>query len=282
VRRPVRFADGVALVESSGAGVFVEVGPAAGLTAAVEQSLATEQALAVAAMAKDRSEVTSLVTALGRLFTAGADVDWGPLFDGMGARRVELPTYAFQRRRFWLGGAADTPVDHSAADTFAEQLKGLAPDEQHRQLVELVCLNAAIVLGHSSSHDVDADRAFQDLGFDSMAGVELRNRLQSDTGLALSRTLIFDYPTPAALADHLAEQLSGGQHKESGDDKIRSLLLRIPIQELRRTGLLDRLLALSGSESPLPKTTVSDDVIDSLGADALIAMALNSAEDDDI
>jgi acyl carrier protein len=147
----------------------------------------------------------------------------------------------------------------------------------------LVCLHAATVLGHSSSRDIDAERAFQDLGFESMTGVELRNRLKTDTGLALSRTLIFDFPTPTALADHLCQQLLHGDHEESGDEQIWTSLRKIPLRELRRTGLLDKLLLLAGeSEKSLPDPIVSDDIIDSLSPDALIAMALNPDEDDGV
>jgi hypothetical protein len=116
-----------------------------------------------------------------------------------------------------------------------------------------------------------------------MTGVELRNRLKADTGLALSRTLIFDYPTPTALADHLAHQLLRGHRGESDDEKIWSALRKIPLQELRRTGLLDKLLVLAGVP---PKShlgpTVSDDAIDALSPDALIAMALHPTDDDDV
>lgn len=290
VRQPVRFADGVHALAARGAGVFLEVGPAAGLIAAVEESLPAEPAashIAVVALVKDRPEATSLLSALGRLFTSGVNVDWAQTFDGVGARRVPLPTYAFQRRRFWLGtdsaATSDEVADHvseKVADTFATRWPGLTPAERRDQLVELVCATAAIVLGHSGSRDVGVDRAFADLGFDSMAGVELRNRLKSETGLALSRTLIFDYPTPAALADYLGAQLSGNQYQESDDDQIRSLLLRIPIQELRKTGLFDKLLILAGADKRQVKAAVEDNMIDSLSADELIALALNRAEDD--
>ncbi len=106
VRWPVRFARGVQTVESLGAGIFVEVGPGGGLTAAVEQSLTTlttEHAASVVALNKDRPEVDSLIAALGLLFTAGVRVDWGGVLSGLGARRVELPMYGFVRHRFWLG-----------------------------------------------------------------------------------------------------------------------------------------------------------------------------------
>ena len=76
VRQPVRFVDGVQLAESLGAGVFVEVGPGAALTAAVEQSLTTEQAISVVTMAKDRPEIDSLLIAAGQLFATGVSVDW--------------------------------------------------------------------------------------------------------------------------------------------------------------------------------------------------------------
>jgi acyl carrier protein len=148
--------------------------------------------------------------------------------------------------------------------------------------VELVRSHAATVLGHSGSHDIDAERAFQDLGFESLTGVELRNRLKADTGLALSRTLIFDYPTPTALADHL-QQLLLGDDDESEDEKIWSTLRKIPLHELRRTGLLDKLLLLAGERGKVGSDpVVSADIIDSLSPDALIAMALDPDEDEGV
>ncbi len=115
-----------------------------------------------------------------------------------------------------------------------------------------------------------------------MIGVELRNRLTSHTGLALSRTLIFDYPTPAALAEHLRRQLLHDEPAESDEEKIWSELRKIPVRELRRTGLLEKLLLLAGApESPAPDANSGADDIDALSPDALIAMALSSADEED-
>ncbi|MCV7408097.1 polyketide synthase [Mycobacterium florentinum] len=281
VRRPVRFADGVRLAESLGAKVFAEVGPAAGLSAAVEQSLNTEHAAAVPTLVTDRPEIDTLLTAAGQLFAHGATVDWPSVLHGLGGRRVELPTYGFARQRFWLGLRAEAPAPllDRAAD-LAERLQALTPEDQRRHLVELVCTHAATVLGHPSSRDIDVERAFSEIGFESLTGVELRNRLKAATGLALSRTLIFDFPTPLALAEQLRHQLLHDDRGESDDEKTWRALRKIPLRELRRTGLLDKLLLLAG-ESELVAPAIDDDVIDSLSPDALIAMALESDDVDD-
>lgn len=287
VGRPVRFFEGVRAAEAAGAGVFVELGPGAALTAAVDQSLSTERAVSVPSMAKDRPETESLLGAAGQLFTRGLDVSWAGVFAGLDARRVELPTYGFARQRFWLGadGAGATgapPATASRTPDLARRLLGLAPDDQHRLLVDLVCEHSAAVSGHPDGHAIDPDRTFGDLGLDSMIGVELRNRLTSHTGLALSRTLIFDYPTPAALADHLRRQLLHDEPAESDEENIWSALRKIPVRELRRTGLLEKLLLLAGTpETPASDANAGGDDIDALSPDALIAMALGSADEKD-
>ncbi|MEV5378203.1 SDR family NAD(P)-dependent oxidoreductase [Streptomyces nondiastaticus] len=100
VRETVRFADGIRALAAEGAPAFLELGPGGVLTAMAQGNL-EDIPVAVAALRKDRPEETALLTALARLHVAGVAMDWSRFFAGTGARRVDLPTYPFQRERYW-------------------------------------------------------------------------------------------------------------------------------------------------------------------------------------
>jgi polyketide synthase 12 len=87
----------------------------------------------------------------------------------------------------------------------------LAPERRREVLTDLVRERAATVLGHASPGGVTADATFKQLGIDSLTAVDLRNRLAAATGLRLSSTLVFDYPTPRALGQHLASRFAPGK-----------------------------------------------------------------------
>ncbi|MET9804906.1 beta-ketoacyl reductase, partial [Streptomyces sp. NPDC006368] len=90
----------------------------------------------------------------------------------------------------------------------AERLAALPAAERDRMLTDLVRGRVAAVLGHSDPGTIDGDRAVQELGFDSLTAVELRNQLGTETGLRLPTTLVFDHPTPRAIAAYLADRLA--------------------------------------------------------------------------
>ncbi|WP_307854781.1 SDR family NAD(P)-dependent oxidoreductase, partial [Micromonospora sp. C31] len=159
-------------------------------------AMAPETAVRALTRALDRDETYLVV----------ADIDWARVAATDGRRPHPLV-----RDLLAEAGAAvtvDAPVP--AAD-LRLRLAEMSGTEQLRVLGDLVRAEVAAVLGHESAERVAPDRAFQDLGFTSLAAVELRNRLDAATGLALPSTLAFDYPNSAALAGHIHAELLGGQ-----------------------------------------------------------------------
>ncbi|WP_432280742.1 type I polyketide synthase [Streptomyces luomodiensis] len=160
--------------------------------------------------------ITALRQALDHADTvvAVADIQWDRFVHGYTAVRpspfiADLPEV---RRLRATGGPAGEPgaaTDGSPADALRARLAGISRAEQSLVVLEVVRSNAAAALGHPSTDEVGAGRAFKELGFDSLIALELRNRLTAATGQKLPATLVFDYPTPAALAEFLCGRIVG-------------------------------------------------------------------------
>ncbi|WUI00897.1 type I polyketide synthase [Spirillospora sp. NBC_00431] len=165
-----------------------------------------------------------------------------------------------------------------SARSLVQRLTGLDEAERHRTMLELVRTHIATVLGHDTPGGIDPERPFQDLGFDSLTAVELRNRLNAATGERLPATLVFDYPTPHALAEVLLGRLvpEGTAAAGNGDAELREAIAAVPLSRLREAGLLESLLRLAGLETSPPPPPEEDqtDAIKTADADALVARAL--------
>jgi 4-hydroxyphenylalkanoate synthase len=134
------------------------------------------------------------------------------------AQSGELPTLFSGLARRPRRRVADHAVDaNQSRSTLAQRLQALAPDDQHRLLVEMVCSHAAAVMGHPAPEEIDPDTTFQGLGFDSLTAVELRNHFKAATGLTLSPTLTFDHPTPTAVAVYIGRQFAESRHLETNE-----------------------------------------------------------------
>ncbi|MEU5032194.1 type I polyketide synthase [Streptomyces milbemycinicus] len=143
-----------------------------------------------------------------------ADIDWRAFVDNAPATGLDPLISGIPEARTAWDAAGQGAAE--AAGTLRARLAGLAADEQRRMVVELVRTHAAAVLGHAGPAAVPPERAFRELGFDSLTAVELRNRLNAATGLRLPATAVFDYPHPAALAQHTYEQLFGAPGTAGG------------------------------------------------------------------
>ncbi|MFF4165782.1 type I polyketide synthase [Streptomyces sp. NPDC001741] len=170
-----------------------------------------------------------------------------------------------------------------AGPALAERLAGLDSDARSALVLEVVRAEAAAVLGHAGPEAIHPERAFQELGFDSLSAVEFRNQLNVVTGLRLPPTLIFDYPSPEVLTAHLLKELapdSAAPDQVDEDEQVRRILQTIPINRLRDAGLMRSLLELGGVQAPAGDGDEGDAAgsIDELDTESLISMALDEFE----
>ncbi len=138
-----------------------------------------------------------------------ADIDWALYAPAYVSARARPLIAELRDVRRVLRESAVSSDAQASGDGLAASLRGLSERERERFVLEMVCRRAAAVLGHSESDSVEARVAFREIGFDSLMAVELRNKLQDVTGLMLPTTLVFDYPTPAAIAGFLLSELAG-------------------------------------------------------------------------
>ncbi len=219
VRQAVRLEPVVRDLLEDGTRTLVEVSPHPALTVNLEEiAEETTEPGAVAVVGSLRRGVPDarrFAESLAAAHVAGADVAWERLHPG--ASTVPLPTYPFQRRRYWLdsafgsGGASalgSLDLDPHAADAppaedLATRLRAVPEEERPALVLALVREQVATVLAHPSPEEIDPERGFKDLGFDSLVAVELRNLLIAQTGLRLPVTMVFDHPDCASLARYL-------------------------------------------------------------------------------
>jgi acyl carrier protein len=163
------------------------------------------------------------------------------------------------------------------AVSLAQRLSGTRKAERPRAALDVVRGEAAAVLGHSGIEAIGSDAGFRALGFDSLTSVELRNRLSRLSGLRLPTTLVFDYPTPHAVADYLlaelvVEEASAASVAEEVD-RLEAVLWSSGVDGVDHQDLADRLERMAAKlrqSVPATATGPSEEDIKSASLDELL------------
>ena len=225
-RGPVRFADAVHALDDAGARAFIEVGPGPILTGLVRGVL-TPPPLAMPSMRKGRPESDSLLEAAGAWFCHGGELRWGAV--NPGGRRVALPGTVWQRERHWIDEAGNAcalePVpafDDTSA--LAVELRTSSREAQVALVTDYLLRQIRRVTRSPSSTDIDADTALLGLGLDSLMGLELRTSIDTELGVELPLSLVWQDLTVRRLAEVVVASL------ETTSAKLPTHHILVPLQ----------------------------------------------------
>ncbi|KOG53935.1 acyl transferase [Streptomyces griseoflavus] len=285
LRQPVRFKDAVGRLREAGVTGFLELGAEPTLTPMIDECLEAAGpqpgAAVIPSLRTGAPDRHTLLTAAARVHAHGAPVDWDAVLPG--ARPVALPTYAFQRRRFWLAGpgagaeaafasaaiGAAVPEADEEPSGLEVRLAGLEDAEQDAYVRSLVLAETSAVLGGQELPDGEGTHTFKEMGINSVNAVELRNRLIAATDLRLPATLVYDHPTPNAVVrlvrERLARPATAARDVDAVVAELESLLTagaevsaeaaaRLKAMAAGRDGGTD-----TGSGGPLDLTSASDE-----------------------
>ncbi len=195
--------------------------------------LPPEHAITALRHALDRAEPAVVV----------ADVDWSRFIPAFTAMRSSPLLGDLPEVREVLAETAESAAAAAGDSVLLDRLHALPAADREQELVNLVRDAVATVLGYSSAELVDPTRPFRDLGFDSLAAVELRDGLTAATGLRLPSTLVFDYPTTAAVAEHLGNEIAPATVPPATEelDRLEASLMSLPPDDGERTRVMARL-----------------------------------------
>ncbi|MFI0446664.1 type I polyketide synthase [Actinomadura sp. 6N118] len=223
IAEPVNFMAAMRALDRRGKHLFIEIGPSATLTSLGKRCVPPGRHAWLASMHSSDQDGQVLLESVAKAYAAGQPVSWPDFHRGHHGRKIDLPTYAFDRRsyRLPLGPAGESPaapagpgVDAGAGQAVTRPAD-IAPaalpatpegGERRTAITELIRTTVAAVLGYSDLADVGADIDFTDLGMDSLLAVRIRKELCAVLSISFATPEIFNNPTPRALAEFLDGQ----------------------------------------------------------------------------
>ncbi|TXH24305.1 MAG: SDR family NAD(P)-dependent oxidoreductase, partial [Elusimicrobia bacterium] len=226
VRAPVRFYEGLRSLVDAGVRRFVELGPAPILSSLGAESFPDAGCTWLASLREDRPDARLIRESAARLWISGVPVAWRD-DDAVRVHPVNLPTYAFERERYWIDGrpaalsqpsaahaSEPTPLTHPAVT--AVDASRLSPAE----LSTWIRREVAVTCGATDDSAISPSRDLFEQGFDSLLLVELRSRLAAGLGQTIPMEVLFRQRTVAALTAYLVEERARGAATSGGSGLI--------------------------------------------------------------
>ena len=210
---PVDFQAGMRALHRRGRHVFVEIGPAATLTSLARKCVPAEDHVWLHSTRQSDVDGSAILDAVARGYAAGLAIDWAALHRGHAHGTVELPTYAFEHRRYWLPVGDRQPSEAPArvaprAPVERVPFEPTGATTRVQAISDLIRTILAEALDFASVRDIDPDADFTELGLDSLVAVGLRRTLSETLGVDCPASAAFDHPSARSLANFLDRQFA--------------------------------------------------------------------------
>ena len=257
LRQPVRFADGLLALYDKGYHLFLEVGPQPVLVGMERHILSENQALALPSLALNKSDWQQILHSLGELYHLGIPVNWSRFYEDIspGYKTVQIPTYPFQRDRYWMDEPrfsqyqvansedqntqifseeqwSDNSFEPGPEDKVLQQLKEAVAHERSNLLIAYLKMKLAQVmeldLGQASSFP--AEQTFLEIGFNSLIAVEFIHTLSNSLQINLTPNLLLEYPTIEKFVTYLETKIFPTEASSIGRREKAKPSLIIPLQ----------------------------------------------------
>ena len=242
ILQPVNFEGGIDALSSLDIDIFLEIGAQSTLIKMGRRCLPETTAIWLSSLQKERSNWQQLLATLKTLYVHGADVNWAAFDQDYSRRRVLLPTYPFQRQRYWIEPARHTSIEavHSMfeeADSaisaavlisqkaaWRERILTAQNSDRPSLLESYLCEQVVRGLGIKRS-EVCLETSLRNLGFDSLMVIELKNRIETDLGISLLVKELIEGPSVTQLAIKMNSQLTSAVAELSPTFEMAALIV---------------------------------------------------------
>ncbi|MBD2411750.1 hypothetical protein FACHB389_32915 [Nostoc calcicola FACHB-389] len=217
LRDTLQFSTAVDTLIAQGCNLFLELGPSSNLAEAGNRYRPQSGEIWLSSLKEGFEDWQQVLQTLSHLYIQGVDIDWAEFDRDYQRQRTELPTYPFQRKRYWIEPQQkpDVEIQPPEAQNFTSllwqnlNLEEVSASQRWEKLQAYVQTEVATVLGLEPTEKLDPNDGFASLGMKSLMAIELKNRIQTQLGhsYSLAATLAFDYPTITTLTEYLGKEV---------------------------------------------------------------------------